>query len=86
MYRTNIAEVRPKHLNVNLQFDDDSFGPNKVMQLLTAQGRLPKFYQLEWQTAQSGWLVKLGLEDDDLNRVLLSKLEVICGLIDMELK
>lgn len=86
MYRTNLAEARPELLNVKLYFDGDSFGPNKVMQLLAAQGRLPEFYQLERQVIHSGWVVRLELENNHLNRVLLSKLEVIYGLIDMELR
>ena len=86
MYWTNLAEAQPKLLNVKLHFDEDIFGPSKVMQLLSAQGRLPAFYQLERRTIPSGWLVRVDLEDDDLNRILLSKFEVIYGLIDMELR
>ena len=84
MNTLSVASVQQGVFSVNLYFDDDCFGPSKVMQLFAASGHLPNFYKLQRQPSNSGWLIKLVLVNNDLNRVLVSKLKTISGLVDIE--
>ena len=85
MNAQSVANVQRGVLSVTLYFGDDCFGPSKVMQLFGATGQLPDFYQLQRQASNSGWLINLALVNNELNRVLLSKLKTISGLMDVKI-